>query len=468
MGAPRQAPFGDGQGRGRAPSCFRACTPPFLPAPPLDYRFLIARRYLASRRRLTLISVISGISVAGVAVGVAALVVVLSVLNGFYDVVRDLLVSYDPHVRVESVEGGGIADIDTLAALARLEPGVVSATPFVEGKALLATDDSGALNQVVTVRGVDPSALDAEVERSILDGAFSLGREDGSVGIVIGAALAGRTGVRAPQPGVSLGDGPEAGRVPGSTVSLLSAAALERAIGLYPFGLPDQRAFEVRGTFSLEPTYDETHVFVGLAEAQRLFQMTGRVTGLDLRLTDLDDAAAVQGVFQERLDAAFPGQYTVRTWYDLQGSLYSVMKLEKWAASAILALIIVVAAFNIVGALTMIVIEKQRDLGALQAMGASRADVRRIFLLEGLLVGGVGAGIGLALGLAVSLAQKTFGIVKMAEAGSFVIDAYPVAIRPFDVGVVLVVAVGLCALAAVYPAARAASIDPARAVQSGA
>ena len=209
-------------------------------------------------------------------------------------------------------------------------------------------------------------------------------------------------------------------------------------------------------------------MFVGLAEAQRLFQMTGRVTGLDLRLTDLDDAAAVQGVFQERLDAAFPGQYTVRTWYDLQGSLYSVMKLEKWAASAILALIIVVAAFNIVGALTMIVIEKQRDLGALQAMGASRADVRRIFLLEGLLVGGVGAGIGLALGLAVSLAQKTFGIVKMAEAGSFVIDAYPVAIRPFDVGVVLVVAVGLCALAAVYPAARAASIDPARAVQSGA
>ncbi len=152
----------------------------------------------------------------------------------------------------------------------------------------------------------------------------------------------------------------------------------------------------------------------------------------------------------------------------MQGSLYSVMKLEKWAASAILALIIVVAAFNIVGALTMIVIEKQRDLGALQAMGASRADVRRIFLLEGLLVGGVGAGIGLALGLAISVVQQTFGVVKLAEAGSFVIDAYPVAIRPLDVGGVVVAAVGLCALAAVYPAARAASIDPARAVQSGA
>lgn len=434
----------------------------------MDYRFLIARRYLASRRRVTLISVISGISVAGVAVGVAALVVVLSVLNGFYDVVRDLLVSYDPHVRIEATGGGGIEDVGALAALARAEEGVVSATPYVEGKALLATEDGGTLNQVVVVRGVEPSAVDGEVEGSIRQGTFSLGREGGTDGIVMGAALAGRTGVRAADPGVTQ-DGREGiGAVPGSRVSLLSAEALERAIALYPFGLPDRRAFEVRGTFSLEPTYDESHVFVGLDEAQRLFQMPGEVTGLDIRLSDLDDAGAVAERLRERLDAEAPGAYAVRTWYDLQGSLYSVMKLEKWAASAILALIIVVAAFNIVGALTMIVIEKQRDLGALQAMGASRRDVRRIFLMEGLLVGGIGAGIGLAIGLGVSLVQKAFGIVKLAEAGSFVIDAYPVAIRPFDVGVVVVVAVGLCALAAVYPAVRASRVDPARAVQSGA
>lgn len=429
----------------------------------MDYRLLIARRYLASRRQLTLISVISGISVAGVAVGVAALVVVLSVLNGFYDVVRDLLVSYDPHVRIEAVGGEGITDPDALAAIARREGGVVSATPYVEGKALLATDDGGALNQVVIVRGVDRGALDAEVEQSIRSGTFDLGRRDGAAGIVMGAGLAGRTGVRASDPGV---DG--MGGIAGSRVSLLSAEALQRAITLYPFGLPDQRAFEVSGTFSLEPGYDDSHVFVSLDQAQRLFQMTGRVSGLDIRLADLDDAGAVQARLQAQLEAQSPGQFSVKTWYDLQGSLYSVMRLEKWAASAILALIIVVAAFNIVGALTMIVIEKRRDLGALQAMGASRADVRRIFLLEGLLVGGLGAGIGLAIGLTIALAQKTFGIVKLAEAGSFVIDAYPVAIRPLDIGGVVLVAVGLCALASVYPAARAAAIDPARAVQSGA
>ena len=430
----------------------------------MDYRFLIARRYLASRQRVTLISIISGISVAGVAVGVAALVVVLSVMNGFYDVVRDLLVSYDPHVRIEASAGGGLAEAEALAALAAETPGVDRAAPYVEGKALLATPGGGTLNQVVVVRGVDARALDAQAQASIRDGAFDLARRDGRAGIVIGGALASRTGVYA-------GDSGEGGgvEVEGSRVTLLSAQALERAVQLYPFGLPDQRAFSVRGTFSLEPTYDETHVFVGLEEAQRLFGMSGRVTGVDLRLADLDDAGAVRDVLQDRLDAAYgPDRFAVKTWYDLQGSLYSVMKLEKWAASAILALIIVVAAFNIVGALTMIVIEKRRDLGALQAMGVSRRDVRRIFLLEGLLVGGLGAGIGLALGLAIALAQKTFGIVKLAEAGSFVIDAYPVSIRPLDVGLTVLVAVGLCALAAVYPASRAAHVDPARAVQAGA
>ena len=435
----------------------------------MDYRLLIARRYLASRKRLTLISVISGISVAGVALGVAALVVVLSVMNGFYDVVRDLLVSYDPHVRIEATDGRGIDAPDALADLARGLPGVVSAAPYVEGKALLTTDDGGTLNQVVVVRGVDPRSLDAEVERSIRDGSFDLGRRGGAAGIVMGGALAARAGVYAPDPGGADGGGADGGTsVAGSGVALLSAEALERAVVQFPFGLPDQRAFTVRGTFALEPTYDDTHVFVALDEAQRLFGSAGRVTGVDLRLADLDDAEAVAAALRSRLDGEAPGRYAVETWADLQGSLYSVMRLEKWAASAILGLIIVVAAFNIVGALTMIVIEKRRDLGALQAMGASRRDVRRIFLLEGLLVGAVGTGIGLVVGLTIAVVQHAFGLVKLSDSESFVIDAYPVAIRLLDVGAVAVAAVALCALAALYPASRAAQIDPARAVQPGA
>ena len=427
----------------------------------MDYRLLIARRYLVGRRRLTLISVITGVSVAGVAVGVAALVVVLSVMNGFFDVVRDLLVSYDPHVRIEATGGAGMVRPDSVALIARDQAGVVSATPFVEGQALLSAEGAAAVNQIVTVRGVAPGSLDAAVSAAIRDGAFDLAPRGTQAGIVVGQALATRTNVMAASPPGS------PVRMDGSRVALLSGVALEQALALYPFGLPDQRSFTVRGTYELEPTYDQTHVFVSLPDAQQIFRMAGRVSGVDVRLDDLDHADRVAEAIRKRLDASAPGRYRVRTWADLQGSLYGVMKAEKWAASAILFLIVVVAAFTIVGALTMIVIEKQRDLGALQAMGASRADVRRIFLLEGLLVGVVGTGIGLALGLGLALAQKAFGFAKLADPGQFVIDAYPVSIRPFDVALIAVVAVALCAVAALYPASRAAAVDPARAVQGG-
>ncbi|MFN3596147.1 MAG: FtsX-like permease family protein [Rubricoccaceae bacterium] len=422
----------------------------------MDFRLLIARRYLFSRRRVTLISIISGISVGGVALGVAALVVVLSVMNGFYDVVRALLVSYDPHVRIEATAGRGLAGADSLLAIVRQDPRVVSATPYVEGKALVTSEGpTGALNQVVTVRGVDVSALDASVAESIVAGRFDLARREGLPGLVMGAALASRSGLFAAPSGND-----------GSRVAVLTAQALERALVQFPFGLPAQQTFVLRGTYALEPTYDDTHVFVDLAEGQRLFRLDdGRVSGLDLRLADLNHAARVQADLARRLDGE---RFTVRTWYDLQASLYSVMQLEKWAASVILFLIVVVAAFNIVGALTMTVLEKRRDLGVLQAMGVSRRDVRRIFLLQGLLVGGVGTGLGLAVGLGLALVQDRFGLVRLADTGSFVIEAYPVAIRAGDVALVAAFAVGLCALAALYPAARASAVEPARAVQEGA
>ena len=418
----------------------------------MDYRLLIARRYLVSRRRVTLISVVSGISVGGVALGVAALIVVLSVMNGFYDLVRDLLVSYDPHVRIEAVDGRGLTNPDSLADVARLEPQVVSATPFVEGKALLTSTDARDLNQVVVVRGVDPASVDASVTRAVTSGSFDVARKPTGAGIVMGAGVTTRMALF---PGPTGDDG--------STVALLSAPALERMIVQYPFGLPARQVFNLRGTFELDPAYDENHVFIALEEAQRLFRMSGAVTGIDLRLDNVDASDRVKAGLERVLD---PDQFRVRTWYDLQPSLYAVMKLEKWAASAILFLIVVVAAFNIVGALTMIVMEKRRDLGALQAMGATRKDVRRIFLLEGLLVGALGAGLGTVMGVGLSLLQKYTGIAKLAQAESFIIDAYPVAIRLWDVVLILAVAMSLCVLAAVYPAKRAATIEPAKAVRS--
>ena len=417
----------------------------------MDYRFQIARRYLLGRRDVSLISIITGISMTGVTLGVAALIVVLSVMNGFYDFVRDLLVSLDPHVRVVATDERGLADADSLLRLARgLDP-VDTASPFVEGKALFVHQGEARANQVVIVRGVDPEAL-AQGQEGVQQsgyGSFDITRTDGSPGMVVGQRLAQRLGLVAAR---SSGSGSQAG--------LLSAPAIERTI-TQVFASPPIQRFEVRGLFQMQAAYDQNYVFISLEEAQRLFRMDERVSGIDLRLDNLERAGQVKTALQQQLDT---DRFAVKTWYDLQQSLYDVMRLEKWGASAILLLIVIVAAFNIVGSLTMVVIEKRRDIGALQAMGVSRKNIRRIFLMEGALIGAIGTGAGLAVGLGLAYLQKHFKLVSMAQAESFLIDAYPVSIQVADVLLIAVAAFGLCVLAALYPAARAASIEPAQAV----
>ena len=416
----------------------------------MDYRFQIARRYLASRREVSLISIITGISMTGVTLGVAALIVVLSVMNGFYDFVRDLLVSVDPHVRIVDTEARGIANADSLLKVARSVDHVAGASPYVEGKALLLPPEGTGSRQIVQVRGVDSTTMGTAAP-AMAAGTFDVGR-----------SVANRPGVVMD---VSIGRG--LGVVPGRTsgaagsVGLLSAPAIERTL-TQVFSSPPVRRFEVRGLFKMRAASDRRRVFVALDEAQRLFRTDGRVSGIDLRLDDLERADAVKAQLQNRISA---DRYAVRTWYDLQQSLYDVMRLEKWGASVILGLIVIVAAFNIVGSLTMVVIEKRRDVGVLQAMGVSRSNIRHIFLLEGGLIGAVGTGLGLVLGLGLAFLQQRYDLVPMAQAESFLIDAYPVSIQPLDVTLVAVVAFGLCVLAALYPAARAAAIEPARAVQ---
>ncbi|PIQ60588.1 MAG: permease [Bacteroidetes bacterium CG12_big_fil_rev_8_21_14_0_65_60_17] len=417
----------------------------------MDYRLAIAQRYLSGRRSMPLISRITAISAIGVALGVAALIVVLSVLNGFFDFVRDMLVSHDPHVRIVQVDMEAGMGENTLMALALEHPSVESVVPYIEGKALIMHDAAADVNKIVHVRGVDPAHVPTStgVASAISFGNYDLGRQNRRPGIVIGKRLGERLLLTPGSPGQ-----------PASRIALVSAPAIERMFTRVLSGSP-LRQFEVRGLFELQSMFDESYVEIHIDEARRLFDQPTGLTGLDLRLSSLDEAARVKGFLLSRLD---PKKFTVETWYDLQRPLYDVMQLEKYGALLVLMLIVLVAAFNIVGSLTMIVIEKRRDVGALRAMGVARRDIRRIFLLEGLLIGAAGSGAGVILGVLVSLAQKQYGFVKLADAGSFLIDAYPVAIRTADVSLIGILALGLCVLAAWYPAVRAAAINPAEAV----
>ncbi|MEM8488271.1 MAG: FtsX-like permease family protein [Bacteroidota bacterium] len=425
----------------------------------MDYRFYIAKRYLASRKQVTLISIITGISIVGVALGVAALIVVLSVMNGFSDVVRGLMVGLDPHIRIVSAEERSFSNADSLMDQVLAHPEIDNIASYVQGKALLLHDGMSDMNRVVIVRGVDEkriASVSNVVDKTTL-GSFSVTREDGLPGMVIGMSLGQDLDLF---PVLDEGDIPRGSGQKEGRVQLLSAPGIERMMRNI-FATP-LSVYEVRGVFEMEPTYDETHVFVSQAEAQRLFKMPGKVSGVELRLADLEDAARIKAELAGYIDTE---RFEVRTWYDLQKSFYDVMELEKWGASLILALIVVVAAFNIIGSLTMVVIEKRHDIGVLKAMGVSRRDIRRVFLYEGLLIGVIGTGVGLVIGLGLSLAQQHFSLFRLASAESFILDAYPVSIELFDVSLIVFVAMSLCMLAAIYPAMRAASIEPAAAVQ---
>lgn len=379
---------------------------------------------------------------AGVAVGVAALIVVLSVMNGFYDVVRDLLVSMDPHVRIVAEPGGGLSqeEADRIADQASQIPQVLSADPYVEGKALLVTSAQSEVNRVVVLRGVAENATG----EGLVAGEFNTSER----GMVMGFSLGQRLG---------LSPGSENNRV-----VLFSAQGLGQMLTRV-FSPPAVREFEVRGLYKLEETYDNTHVFIGIKEAQDLFHLNSAVTGIELRLTDLEQAPQVK----QTLEASYPSGVRVQTWYDLQRSLYDVMRLEKWGASMILVLICVVAAFSIVGSLTMVVVEKKRDIGVLQAMGATSRDIRQLFLVQGGMIGLIGAGTGFVAGLGILLLQKYFQLVPLVGAESFVIESYPVSIQILDLVLILGVSFGLCLIAALYPAWRAARSEPSRAVTRG-
>jgi lipoprotein-releasing system permease protein len=406
----------------------------------MSFERSIALRYLVSKRQVGLVTLISFISVIGVTIGVAALVIVLSVFNGFSGLVTSILVNFDPHVRVELPRQSDTGTYDALLRFAKDQPEIQGISCYALGKAVVVSRN---LNRVINVKGIEADKVDevSGLREKIVLGSLGLAGKKKSE-IVLGMALADRLGV-----------------VVGDTVSVVSLAGSEMA--LLQLGQPLIRRFHVSGIYeSNNKDYDSFFAFVGLDAAQSLFNMNNRVSGVEMRLRSINQSDEVKALIQKN----FGKQYRVMTWYDLHRDLYTVMRLERWMAYIILCLIIGVASFNLLGSLTMSVIEKTRDIGILKSIGATNESIVKIFMFEGVLVGVLGSVLGLSLGLILVWLQSKYHLFPL-DPTVYIIPAIPVEVHVLDLIVVASTAMVLCSLAALYPAKRASNFVPVEAIR---
>jgi lipoprotein-releasing system permease protein len=387
------------------------------------------------------INIIMYVSVVGITVGVAALLVVLSVFNGFNSVVTQVLVGFDPHLKITPAQGKSMSlaeeTINTLNDDARIS----AWAPFVESKALLMTNE---FNRVVLVKGVIDSAIGnvTGLKERIVLGSLSFNDTQESAGVVLGLTLADRMAATV-----------------GTGLTLVSPVGVDAM--LLQFGQPAMRKCKVVGIYdSNNKDYDAHYAFISLAEARKLFEYKEGISGVELRLQNITHADEVKADLQQKLSSGF----TVSTWYDLHKDLYSVMKIERWVAYIILCLIVGVATFNVLGSLTMGVIEKKRDIGILKSLGATRRSTMRVFMFEGILVGTIGTVLGLIIGFAVCYLQIKYQLFPL-DPNVYIIPAIPVELRWTDFLAVSAASMMLSMFASLYPALRAARLQPVDAIR---
>jgi lipoprotein-releasing system permease protein len=433
----------------------------------MGFELFIAARHLTRRRKTGFISLISFISVAGVTVGVAALIIVLSVMSGFSRELKRKIVSVQPHLRIEKTDGLDNAS-DAMDVVKKQKiPDLLTVSRYVEGQAILRSDDG---SYGVVVRGVDTQNEDLSFfEKSLVSGTLNFNdsvqtetkrkwliwrskTESRAGGVVIGDSLAARLHVQ-------IGD-----------VIYVITPTLEKANPFLPLPMHVRTwPLLVRGIYRVGMNdFDSQLALVSLEQAQKLYHLEGKVTGISARFSDVDDAEKWKWI----LSGDFSNQYMFSSWYDANQNFFQALKVEKALQTILLSLIIMVAAFNIVSTLIMVVMEKTKDVGILRALGATRAAIRKIFLIEGIGYGFWGILFGVGLGLWASyrindlaaFLKDTFGL-EVFPKDIYLFDKIPAEVNYNDVAWVAVYAFALSVFAAIYPAHRAASLKPVEALR---
>lgn len=372
-----------------------------------------ARRYLFSPKSRSVVNLISGLSVVAVAMPVAAMIILLSVFNGFESLVKSMCSAFDADLTVTPRQGQTFAaDAVDTAAVARID-GVEAFSFILEQSALL---EHAGRQATATVRGVDDAYGEVfPLAEAIPSGEFRVRLGD-LERLVMGQSMAYMLGVR------TLADAD------------VNVYAVRRGSfsSLLPFDNYTRRTVPLGGVYSLDLETERTYVLASLRLAQELFSHPGRVSGLVVRLREGADAERVRQALEQRLG----GEYRVRTRYELRASFYRIMTYEKWGIFFISLLVLLVASFSVVGALAMLIVDKRRDIATLRALGADMSLVRAVFRSEGLLICGLGALFGVVLGVGASLVQQHFGLIGI-PAETFLTKSYPVEFRFGDLVVVL-------------------------------
>ena len=399
----------------------------------MDFPFYIARRYLFSKKSTNVINVISAISVVGVAVATMALVVTLSVFNGFHDLVASFFTSFDPQIAITPTKGKTVAADDTLLAKVRELPEVEVATECLEDQALAIYGDRQAM---VMIKGVDDNFDQLTHIREILlgEGTFELHAADMNYGI-LGIRLADQlgTGYRYTEP-----------------MRIFAPRRQGQLDMSNPTGgFVEDELYSPGCIFCVQQArYDKSYIITSINFARSLFDQYGMLSSLELRLKPGSDFEAVKS----RIKKICGDRFYVKDRYEQQDDTFKIMKIEKLIAYIFLTFILMVACFNIIGSLSMLIIDKRDDVTTLRNLGASDRQITRIFLFEGRMISAVGAVIGILIGLLLCWIQQQFGVIALgSQAGAFVVNAYPVSVHPTDVVLIFVTVIAVGFLAVWYP-----------------
>ena len=402
----------------------------------LPFELFLGLRYLRARGQRANLSLFVWIGIGGVFLGVSALIVVLAVMTGLQHGIRDKILLANPHILVLEGGGRGIADAGSLAAQVGVVKGVKSAPPFVLQQALFTVTGGGATGGLLRGVDLDSPSVRAELSRHVTPGGLeALRRPGGEPAIIIGRELARTLGV-----------------IPGEDVTVISPRAAMTAVGM----VPKMRRFRVVGVSeSGLYEYDASLAYATLEAAREFAGLGDRVTGIEVRLEDPFGARTVAREISSRL--GFP--YWVRDWMEMNRNLFAALQLEKLGLFIIVAIIVLVAAFAIIGHLILLVAEKRKEIGILKAMGTPAGSIGAVFLSVGMLIGVVGTVTGSLFGLALIHVQNTYKIIRLA-ADVYQVDYLPMKITLGDFLLVVGVTLLISFLATLSPARRAAALDP--------